>query len=440
MFNIWFFLTLLLDVVPATVVHYIMYRGRLRFSFAKCMVITTSATVLYDLFICYLFFNDIITVQQSVYLRILIFILLLLLKYYLVPGYVLQNTYVVTVVMPYVVIGIILSAIVISHINIENTPPYMVMTLLRAAYTAITIYPIYIMWNKQIMSAINIKDRRIWFLAIGIQFFLNLGVCCSLSADYAVNGIKTDNMVILLILMIATMFTTVFMFYAINVIRTYTRVEEYSYREGMLLQLQEQQYKELSEKIEQSSRLRHDLRHHISLIQGLMDAQKYDEVQKYINDYSSQIPSKPTGVYCENYAINALLNHYVDMANDEKIETEIKCAALADFKGNATDLSIVLGNAFENAIEACRKVEEGRKKFINISAKLMAGQLFITIDNSFDGSYKKDGENFLSSKRDYKAQGFGMSSIASVAGKYGGQIRTDEKDNVFSLSIVMKLS
>ena len=439
MFNIWFFLTVLLDTLPVTAIHYMMYNDKLRFPFVKSLSITAVLIVLYDFFICFLFFNNYISVSQSMYLRISIFIILLFLKFYLIPKYILQNIYMVMLVLPYVVIIIALSAMIISNINIENTPPYMVMTLLRAGFIVLTSYPVYLLWNKEVMPALEIKDKRIWYLAIGVQFFLNLGVCSTLSADYAVNGIERDNLFIILILMVATMFTTVLFFYAINVIRSNVRMEEYSEREKMLLQLQEQQYAALTEKIEQSRRTRHDIRHHASLVQELLEDGKVEEAKRYMAEYSSRLTVSKMGVYCENYAINALLNHYVEMADEENIRTDIKCAALADFTGSDTDLSIAMGNAFENAIEACRKLENERERFISISANVMAGQLYITIDNSYDGNSKKESQNFLSSKRGYSSMGFGMSSIASVANKYGGQIHIDEKDNVFSLSIMMKI-
>ena len=65
------------------------------------------------------------------------------------------------------------------------------------------------------------------------------------------------------------------------------------------------------------------------------------------------------------------------------------------------DMNILLGNAIETAMEASMRVDE-RKRNIIARAKKVAGQIFITIDNQFDGIVRSKEGTMLSGKRDYK--------------------------------------
>ena len=66
----------------------------------------------------------------------------------------------------------------------------------------------------------------------------------------------------------------------------------------------------------------------------------------------------------------------------------------------------------------------------------MANMLAITIDNSFNGEIKKDGEIFLSHKR--KGAGIGLSSVSAVAKKYEGTVKFECKDQIFEASVMLK--
>ena len=64
--------------------------------------------------------------------------------------------------------------------------------------------------------------------------------------------------------------------------------------------------------------------------------------------------------------------------------------------------------------------------------------LGITVDNSFSGEVKKDGDLFLSDKRE--GEGVGISSVRAVARKYGGLAKFEAKDGVFQVSVLLSRS
>ncbi|MCM1224906.1 MAG: GHKL domain-containing protein [Lachnospiraceae bacterium] len=107
------------------------------------------------------------------------------------------------------------------------------------------------------------------------------------------------------------------------------------------------------------------------------------------------------------------------------------------------DIGIILGNALDNAMEACRKLKAGEPEaeaFIRISSFQKRGLFFLKVENSFDGRLAlKRQETFpITDKADKKSHGIGLANIKSTAEKYQGTMDFKVKGRVFILSVMMK--
>ena len=101
---------------------------------------------------------------------------------------------------------------------------------------------------------------------------------------------------------------------------------------------------------------------------------------------------------------------------------------------NDADLCVVFGNCLKNAVEACGRLPRG-EGFITVKAQFDGDMLGFTVDNSFDGEIRKDGDLFLSGKRE--GAGIGIASVRAVARKYGGLTRFEAKDGAFQASVLL---
>mgnify|MGYP000151252383 FL=1 len=102
-----------------------------------------------------------------------------------------------------------------------------------------------------------------------------------------------------------------------------------------------------------------------------------------------------------------------------------------------------MGNALDNAIEACRKLkgkESDAETFIRLSSFRKGKMIFIEITNSFDGNVirKRQSEFPATDKADKEAHGIGLANIKSVAEKYHGGVDWSVDGKVFILSVMMK--
>lgn len=171
---------------------------------------------------------------------------------------------------------------------------------------------------------------------------------------------------------------------------------------------------------EELRRQRHDLRHHVTVMQQMMQVKDYDALENYLQKISNELPSPQISHYCDNYAVSALLLHYDSLCQQEGIALDIQgnipasCGVIAD-----SDLIVVAGNMLENAVEACRHVKG--KKEISLHAGIHGNMLMMKCTNTYNQSlvHLRNGQ-FLSSK--HASYGIGTRSIRSMAEKYHGDV------------------
>lgn len=180
---------------------------------------------------------------------------------------------------------------------------------------------------------------------------------------------------------------------------------------------------------------RHDLRHQLVVIKELA-GDTNPTLTEYLNSLIHSIPHAPKK-YCENKAVNSIISHYGAICANESIALETKLnVPESEDSVLDNDLCLVFGNMIENAIEACRRLDNDGC-FIRLSADIRYKTLIITMDNSFDGHFKIRDGKYLSSKRnDF---GIGLSSIQSVAQKYGGDTEFVAKNGVFQSSLYFQI-
>lgn len=101
------------------------------------------------------------------------------------------------------------------------------------------------------------------------------------------------------------------------------------------------------------------------------------------------------------------------------------------------DLSVILGNALDNAIEATEQIEEMEQRVINLTLQSEKGLLTIKLNNPISGQLIKKNGQYLSTKSDHNNHGFGISSIRLLVEKYQGLMQIDTTVSEFSLTIIL---
>ena len=100
------------------------------------------------------------------------------------------------------------------------------------------------------------------------------------------------------------------------------------------------------------------------------------------------------------------------------------------------DLVTILGNAMDNAIEACRQMPPGAARYIQVRTRETPGFILLHVINSCTGQARMEGSRFLTIKEDAENHGFGLSSIRHTAESYHGEMACRMEDGEFSLSLI----
>ncbi len=194
-------------------------------------------------------------------------------------------------------------------------------------------------------------------------------------------------------------------------------------------------YQALETQYEQMERLRHDMKNHMISLQGLLKSGEYEKMAHYLDQMAALGAFEPEEPVTGNKAVNALLYQKQKESREKNIRWSCHVHIPGNFYVEEIDLCIILGNAIDNAIEECDRLQEPSEKFIEVQAE-MADQFFLLkIKN---GTHLQEiRETYVSKKRNKGMTGIGLSNIRDAALKYNGVVELEIRAGVFSISVLI---
>lgn len=182
----------------------------------------------------------------------------------------------------------------------------------------------------------------------------------------------------------------------------------------------------IEKKIEKINQLNHDFNNHKLIIENLIADKSNNEINNYVNEIFPE--DKNMYINTKNKVLNYILNEKINSAKDKNID--VKCLIQGDLLNNIkiVDLSIVLGNLLDNAIEACINVSD---KHIDIKITQDNHKLIISITNTYNGIIRERNKDFLTIKKNKSLHGYGISNIHSICKKYDGYNYINYDDKIF---------
>ncbi len=191
--------------------------------------------------------------------------------------------------------------------------------------------------------------------------------------------------------------------------------------------------------------MRHDMKNTISLIMQLA-AGKEEGLQIYLEELNQAMDRLEFRFKTGNMVVDTLLNmkyhEIADTIPDLRMDVEGLQFPEKLFI-QSYDIGIILGNALDNAMEACQKLKEKEsdaEAFIYISSFQKKELFFLKVENSFNGRVVRKPQNEfpVTDKADRENHGIGLVNIKSTAEKYQGTMDFKVKGRVFILSVMMK--
>ena len=135
-----------------------------------------------------------------------------------------------------------------------------------------------------------------------------------------------------------------------------------------LLAMQAMQYKNLQERITEARRAQHDVRHHIALMQQYVNDGDYAALKDYLRQYGRSLPDDALGSFCDNTAANAVLLFFAQQAKYSGVGYTAVASIPREIGVPDTEISVILGNLLENALDACKKETSADRRITSTPA------------------------------------------------------------------------
>jgi sensor histidine kinase regulating citrate/malate metabolism len=205
-------------------------------------------------------------------------------------------------------------------------------------------------------------------------------------------------------------------------------------------ELLEENYNNLKAVYESNAKLCHDFKHHIRTINELIDKNQIPELRNYISEFELETLAGGNIQWTEDTVVNFILNNKISMGKQKgiKINADIDYPVKTNILPR--DITTIIANLFDNALEACDRISEEGKKWICISIKSINNMLMIKLENSCYEKPVKKGEKFITHKANRQMHGWGLKSIESTVQKYDGSIICDYNSEQQAFRSVVNMS
>lgn len=195
-------------------------------------------------------------------------------------------------------------------------------------------------------------------------------------------------------------------------------------------------YRALKISYQEMKKLKHDFKNELDTLNELISERKYDIAEAHISELSGFIDKSAAVCYTGNEAVDSLINIKIQTAKLYDIKVIIKIKIQTSLNANPMELCRIIGNALDNAIEACCKIKSNDvQRFICISIKEIDENMLIEISNTAEDV---DTEDLSTTKTQKSLHGYGIQSIRSSAERLGGTLYFKYDSGVFVMKLLIK--
>ncbi len=212
--------------------------------------------------------------------------------------------------------------------------------------------------------------------------------------------------------------------------------------ENELLKLSLEQQSEMIEKIkiqyDNLSEIRHNYVHELAYMQGVLNEKNYIKLEEYLKEKLSSEKLKGYNyIFTSNKVIDSIINYKFGIAEQKGIS--VVCTLTAEIPESLEhDISIILSNLLDNAIEASEKLKDIKPEIIlNITQK--SGYYSILIKNRIEDSVISENKQLHTTKVDKHHHGYGLKTVKMLTATHNGMTDIYEKDGFFIVNTMLNI-
>ena len=200
-------------------------------------------------------------------------------------------------------------------------------------------------------------------------------------------------------------------------------------------ELIETHYREVDNMYRQIRGWRHDYSNHIQTMKAYAAAEDWEAIKRYLELLDEDLKTVDTVVKTGNPMTDAILNSKISLAKSKDIQVIADAHIPVKLNSSEIDLCCIIGNLFDNAIEASLKLPK-EQRLIRVYMDMKNTQLYISFTNfTAEKKLKKEGKLFRSTKGE--GHGFGLVRIDTIIERLEGYISRNSEDGAFTTEILL---
>ena len=203
-------------------------------------------------------------------------------------------------------------------------------------------------------------------------------------------------------------------------------------------ELIETHYTEVENMYRQMRGWRHDYRSHIQVLKAHAAAGDLEAVRAYLDKLDADLTALEPAVRTGNAMVDAILNSKISLARSREITVRADANIPVALRLSELDLCVIIGNLFDNAIEASMALP-APERLIRVYMEIKGAQLYISFTNlTAAGKRKKVSGRFATTKGE--GHGFGLVRIDNIVERLGGYLTRSSEEGAFSTEILIPVS
>jgi len=200
-------------------------------------------------------------------------------------------------------------------------------------------------------------------------------------------------------------------------------------------ELVETHYKEVENMYRQIRGWRHDYRNHIQVMKSYAASNDMDAIKRYLDELDTDLSTVDVAIKTGNAMADAILNSKISLARTRQIPVTVDAHIPVALKMSELDLCVIIGNLFDNAIEANLPLPE-EKRMIRVYMDMKNTQLYMSFTNMTDSKKRiKEGGRFRTTKGE--GHGFGLVRVDDIVARYDGYLSRNSEDGAFTTEILL---
>ncbi|MFQ9516223.1 MAG: GHKL domain-containing protein [Eubacterium sp.] len=186
--------------------------------------------------------------------------------------------------------------------------------------------------------------------------------------------------------------------------------------------------------------IKHDFENHLICIKEYVERKNWECANKYIDELlkGEKYLGNGMGIKTGNIVVDAIINYKKSIMQQLGIEMNTHIEIPYELKFNDADVSVIIGNCLDNAIEAVSKLKDINKKNVTVELIYRKNNLMFKIVNPYLGNIKQDKQgNFITTKKNAENHGIGLNSVKRAADKYNGLVTINTDNNKFVVQVLL---